>query len=231
MRHALLRLTGLLLVLMLVLTGCNLIGIDPIMQLDEDFAALKKQYSGVVATYDGGQITQEDVMANFTSQYGYMSQMYSMYGLNMSADVLTNIEQSVVEDAVQDIAIARQMESRGLKLDDEKLAEIQAEADEHYQEAYDSFYPNAKGENDEVRAKQTEYALATNGYTKDALYATELARANYDLIEQAVRDEITEVTDDELKAAYDEKVSSDESTYTSAPGSYGSAMTSESSAV
>ena len=231
MRHALLRLTGLLLVLMLVLTGCNLIEIDPIMQLDEDFAALKKQYSGVVATYDGGQVTQEDVMASFTSQYGYMSQVYSMYGLSMSADVITNIEQSVAETAVQDIAIAKQLESRGLKLDDEKLAEIQAEADEHYQEAYDSFYPSAKGDSEDVRVKQTEYALAANGYTKEGLYNIELATANYDLIEQTVRDEITEVTDDELKAAYDEKVQSDEDTYTASPGSLGSAMTSESSAV
>ncbi len=231
MRHALLRLTGLLLVLVLVLTGCNLIGIDPIMQLDEDMAALKKQYSGVVATYDGGQITQEDVMGSFMSQYGYMSQMYSMYGLNMSADVITNIEQSVTEEAVRNVAITKQLESRGLKLDEEKLAEIQAEADEHYQEAYDSFYPNAKGENEEVRVKQTEYALATNGYTKDALYAMELADANYELIEQTVRDEITEVKEDELRAAYDEKVQSDEDTYTSAPGSLGSAMTSDSTTV
>ncbi len=231
MRHALLRLTGLLLVLMLVLTGCNLIGIDPIMQLDEDLAALKKQYSGVVAKYDGGQVTQEDVMASFTSQYGYMSQMYSMYGLTMSADVITNIEQSVAEDAVRNVAIAKQLETRGLKLDDDKLAEVQSEADEHYKEAYDSFYPNAKGENEEVRVKQTEYALATNGFTKDGLYAIELASANYDLIEQTVRDEITEVTDDELQAAYDEKVKSDEDTYTNAPGSLGSTMTSDSTTV
>ena len=60
MRHALVRLAALLVVLMLVLTGCNLIGIDPIMQLDEDFAKLKKQYSGVVASYDGGEITQDE---------------------------------------------------------------------------------------------------------------------------------------------------------------------------
>ena len=69
MRHALVRLTGLLIVLMLVLTGCNLIGVDPIMQLDEDFAKLKQKYSGVIATYDGGQVTQEDAMGSFTAQY------------------------------------------------------------------------------------------------------------------------------------------------------------------
>ncbi len=227
MRHALVRLTGLMIVLMLVLTGCNLIGVDPIMQLDEDFAALKKQYSGVVATYDGGEITQEDVMGSFTSQYSYMSQLYSMYGINMTSDVLTNIQQTVVENAIENIAIAKKMEEKGLKLDDDKLAEIQAEADEHYQEAYDAFYASATGENDEVRAKQTEYDLAANGYTKDALYNMELAAANSEMIEQAVRDEVAEISDDDVKAAYDAKVSSDEEEYGESAGSFESAMSSD----
>lgn len=231
MRHTLVRLTGLLIALMLVLTGCNLIGIDPIMQLDEDFAALKKQYSGVLAKYDGGEITQEDIMASYTSQYSYMSQLYSMYGMSMPSSAGTDILQTVVEDKVKSIAIARQIEARGLSLDDEKLAELQAEADEHYKDAYDSFYANAKGETEEVRAKQTEYDLATYGYTKDALYGIELAEANQELIEQAVRDEITEVTDEELQAAYDAKVAEDEENYGASAGSFESAMTSADSVV
>ena len=227
MRHALVRLTGILIVVMLVLTGCNLITVDPIMQLDEDFAALKKQYSGVVATYDGGQITQEDVMGSFTSQYAYMSQLYSMYGMSMNSSMATDIEQSVVENAGQNIAVAAEIEKRGLKLDDDKLAEIQAETDEHYQEAYDSLYASATGETDEVRAKRTEYNLAVNGYTKDAIYNMELASANDELIEQALRDEVTEVTDEALQAAYDEKISEDEDQYADSASSFESAMTSD----
>ena len=227
MRHTLVRLTGLLIVLMLVLTGCNLIGVDEIKQLEQDYAALKEQYSAVVATYDGGEITQEDVMGTFNSQYAYMSQMYSMYGLNMSSDVLTDIEESVVENAVQNVAIAKQLESRGLSLDADKLAEVEAEAEEHYQEAYDSFYASADGKTDEVRQKQTEYNLYASGYTKEALYDIELSGANYDLIEETLRDEITEVTDEELQAAYDEKVADDEDSYADSPASFESAMTSE----
>ena len=227
MRHTLVRLTGLLIALMLVLTGCNLIGIDPIMQLDEDFAALKKQYSGVLAKYDGGEITQEDIMASYTSQYSYMSQLYSMYGMSMPSSAGTDILQTVVEDRVKSIAIEKQMEARGLSLDADKLSELQAEADEHYQDAYDSFYANAKGDTDAVRAKQTEYDLATYGYTKDALYAIEVAEANQELIEQTVRDEITEVTDEELQAAYDAKVAEDEESYSASTGSFESAMTSD----
>ena len=58
MRHTIVKLTGLLVVLALTLTGCNLIGVDPMMQLDEDFAALDKDYAAVVAEYAGGTVTK-----------------------------------------------------------------------------------------------------------------------------------------------------------------------------
>ena len=231
MRHALVRLTGLLIVLMLVLTGCNLIGVDPIMKLDEDFAKLAKRYSGVVANYDGGEVTQADVMASFSNMYSNYSQMYSMFGYSMPADVITTVESSVAEQAVQDIAIAAQMEARGLKLDDEKLAELQAEADEHFKDYYDSFYSNVTEKNDDVHDKQTEYNMAVNGFTKDALYAIEVAEANRELVEQAVRDEITEVSEEDLKAAYEAKLKEDEDKYSASNSSFESDMTSEDTVV
>ena len=233
MRHALSRLAALLVVLMLVLTGCNLIGIDPIMQMEEDLAAVKKQYSGVVASYDGGQITQADVMGTFNSQYSYMSQFYAMYGMSLSAENVADIEQSVVKNAVENVAIRQQMEARGLSLDAEKVAELQAEVDEHYQEAYDSVYADVEGQTDEERAKRTELNLYTMGYTRDALYGIEEASANYELIEEAVRAEITEadLTEEALQAAYDKKVAEDEETYGGSPYSFESAMSSDSTVV
>ena len=55
-----------------------------------------------------------------------------------------------------------QLEARGIKLDDEKLNEIQSEADEHYQEYYDSFYAAVTEKDDAVHAKQTEYTMPTS---------------------------------------------------------------------
>lgn len=231
MRHAYMRLAGLLIALMLVMTGCNLIKIDPVMQLDEDIAALKKQYSGVIATYDGGEITQEQVMATFNSEYSYMSQLYSMYGMSMTSDVVTDIEQYVAEEAVKNVAIAKQIEARGLSLDADKQAEVEAEAEEHYKEAYDNFYANATGETEEERAKRAEYSVCLSGYTQEALYEMELAEANQELIEQTVRDEIAELTDDQLQAAYDQKVSEDEEEYSASAYAFENAMSSESSVV
>ena len=231
MRHALVRLTGLLIVLMLVLSGCNLIGVDPIMKLDEDFAKLAKRYSGVVATYDGGQVTQADVMASFSNMYNNYSQMYSMFGYSVPADMVTTVEESVTKEAVENVAIAGQMASRNLKLDDEKLTELQNEADEHYQEMYDTFYAGVTEKDDAVHAKQTEYNMAVNGFTKDALYAIEVATANREMVEQNVREEIAELSDEELKAAYEKKLKEDEDKYTASTGSFESDISSEDSVV
>ena len=226
MKHTLLGMASLMIVLALMLSGCNLIGIDPIMQLDEDMAARVKLYSGAVAKYAGGEITQADVMGNLNSQYNYMSQLYSMYGMNMSSDVLTSIEQSVVENAVEDVAVAKQMETRGLALSEEARAEAEKNAEESYQEAYDSFFSSATGENDEVRAKQTEYDLYCGGYTKESFLNNAIATANRNLIEETVKGEITEVTDEELKTAFDDKVSGDQETYEDGHSAFESAMSS-----
>ena len=231
MRHALVRLTGLLIVLMLVLTGCNLIGVDPIMKLDEDFAKLAKRYSGVVASYDGGELTQADVMASFSNMYSSYSQMYSMFGYSMPADVITTVESSVAEQAVQDVAIAKQMEARGLKLEEGKLAELQAEADEHYQEYYDTFYASVTEKDEAVHAKQTEYNMAVNGFTRDALYAIEVAEANRELVQQNVRDEIAELSDADLQAAYEAKLKEDEEKYSASNSSFESDMSSDTAVV
>jgi len=231
MRHALVRLTGLLIVLMLVLTGCNLIGVDPIMKLDEDFAKLAKRYSGVVASYDGGEVTQADVMASFSNTYSNYSQMYSMFGYSVPADMVTTVEKTVAEQAIQNVAIAKQMEARGLKLEDDKLAELQTEADEHYKTYYDSFYANVTEKKEDVHAKQTEYNMAANGFTKDAIYAIEVAEANRELVEQNVRDEVPELSDAELQSAYEAKLKEDEEKYSASTSSFESDMSSDTAVV
>ena len=101
MRHTFVKLTGLLVVLALTLAGCNLIGIDPMMQLDEDFAKLEKDYSAVVAEYDGGTVTKGEVLGRFASTYSYYSQMYSMFGMSITSDVLQTIKEQSAEEAVE----------------------------------------------------------------------------------------------------------------------------------
>ena len=226
MRHSLLKLTGLLLALMLALTGCNLIGVDQLKQLDVDFAKLEKDYSAVVADYDGGSITKADVLGSYASMYSYYSQLYSMFGMNITSDVGESIKQQVVESAVQDVAIAKEFDARGLTLSDEKMAEIQSAADTNYKQAYDSFYASAEGKGD-VKARQTEYNLYQNGYSKDVFYNNQLAQAKRDLLEETIKAEVSELTDEQLQTAYDEAVAADKESYEGSPSSFESAMSSE----
>ena len=123
MRHTLVKLMGLMLALTLVLTGCNLIGIDPIMQLDEDMAKLKKDFEAVVVDYDGGSLTKGDVMGTFVSTYSYYTQMYSMFGMNITSDVLETVKQQALEQSMADLAIEKELANRGLSLTEEQLKE------------------------------------------------------------------------------------------------------------
>ena len=231
MRHTLVKLTGLLLVLMLALAGCNLIEVDPMMQLDEDFAKLEKDYSAAVVNYDGGTITKAEVVGPYNSAYSYNAQYFNMYGMSIDAGTIESLKQQVLEEAVENVAITKQFEARGLSISDEKQAEIDSAVDTNYKAAYDSFYSNAEGKTDEVRARQTEYDLYLNGYSRDTFYNSQMASARYEIVQEAVRGEITELSEDELKAAYDERVTEQQEEFAATAGSFESHMMSDAEVV
>ena len=226
MKHSLVKLTGLLVALTLVLTGCNLIAVDPLKQLDEDFAKLKDRYSAVVAEYEGGKSTLADVMSYYQQQMSYLN-MYQQMGMNVTNSDVQSALQNVGEYGVMLAAVNKEFEDRGLTLSDERLAEAQSEADEMWQQAYDSYYAQAEGENDEVRAKQTEYNMYADGYTKDGLYYNSLTAARYEALQEALNAEVDAPTEEELLDAYNAAVSEDEETYTNYPSSFESAMSNE----
>lgn len=227
MRHATIKLLGLLLTLTLVLTGCNLIGVDPLMQLDEDFAKLDKDYATVLAEYDGGTVTKGDALADFYNFYSYYSQMYSYFGMTVSDDTVESIKQQTLEHEVEIVAMHNEMANRGLTLSDEKLQEVEEAAETSYQTAYDAYAAQVTEKDAAVKARQTEYNMYLNGYTKDVFLKNETHEAEEEMLEAAVKAEIPELTDEELQAAYEEKVSEDESTYSEDLGAFESAMTDE----
>ncbi|MBQ6374996.1 MAG: peptidylprolyl isomerase [Clostridia bacterium] len=227
MRQSLLKLTGLMLALMILLTGCNLIGVDALKQLDVDFAKLTKEYDEAVAVeYDGGKLTKGDVLGGFVSTYSYYAQMYQAFGMQLNSATIDSVRQQSLETAMQSVAIEKQIASRGLSLTEEKLAEVQAAADENYNQAYQSFYDNTTGKDEAVRARQAEYDLYTNGFSKDIFYKSQLQQANYDLISETVRAEV-ELTDDQLAEAYKEKVAEDKEEFSENAGSFESHMSSD----
>ena len=227
MRHTLLKLMTILLVTMLALSGCNLIGVDAMKKLEEDFAALDKDYSTALVEYEGGTITKGDVIGTFATYYNYYTQMYSSFGMQIDSQTVESIKQQALESAVETVALNKQFESRKLSLSQEEQDEAQQAADTSYQQVYDSFYAQTTGKDEALRARQTEYNMYANGYSKDSIVKSQLDQAKREKVEADVKAEISELTDDELKTAYDEKVKEDEAQYSGNPGAFESAMSSE----
>lgn len=216
MRHSFAKLMALLMVLTLALSGCNLIDVDKVALIGQDRAKLEKDYATVLAEYEGGTVTKFDALAPFYSNYNYMYQLYSSFGMNFTADMATELLQSAVESEVQSYAIRQQFLNRGLTME-ETEEEIRAEADESYQSSYDSALESVEGDTPEEKAAYAELALYSEGFTRERLFDMMLASHQAEAVQQAVEGEITEVTDEELQAAYDEKVAADTETYTEAP--------------
>lgn len=231
MKQTIARLLGLLIVVAMVLSGCNLIEVDPVMQLDEDLEALKKDYATVLGTYDGGEITKEDVIAMFLYQYSYYSYMYSMMGASLDETTVESMKQNALESYAQIVAIDKQFDNLGLSFTDEELKTIDEQAEENYQSTYDYYYELAEGDTEELKAKQTEYNLFSEGYTREIIYEDTMSQAKYAKVEESVFAEITEVSEEDLQVAYEEKVDSDEDTYDGNYSSFESAMATEGSAV
>ncbi|MCQ2437976.1 MAG: peptidylprolyl isomerase [Clostridia bacterium] len=227
MKHSFAKLLVLMMVLALVLTGCNLINVDVVEQVAEQRTALEKKYQGaILATYDGGEVTQEDVMGAFTSTYSTYAQYYAYFGMTIDQNTTYNILSSSIENEILMRLVAEDFEARGLEIDhtDEEIAE---EVDTTYQTNYDYIFGTAEGATDEERAANTEYALYANGMTREYIEDYTVKSLKYEAWQEAVAAEVTEVTDEELQAAYDEEVADDEATYSENPALFDTAVTSD----
>ena len=208
------KVLGLILALALVLSGCNLIEVDVAMQADEDIAKLDKAYSATVATYDGGVVTANDVVGDFTNIYTQTYYMYQYYfGYSLTADDVHYIMEDSINEFVRSAIVAEHFDET-MELTEEELAEVETLAQEQYDSAYASALSAAEGKTDEAREANARVMLRQDGMTYEAIYASQLRSTKVTKMEQALRDAVTEVSDEELQAAYEAKVAEDEETYT-----------------
>ena len=219
------KVLGLTLVLALVLSGCNLIEVDAKMQADEDIADIQKAYSAVVASYDGGEITAGDVVGNFNSTYSEMAYMYSYFGLEMDHEQVHGLIDDVLKQRVRGEVAAAHYDADN-SLSDEELEEIAASAQENYDANLESAKGSVDGDNDKQRSENARVLLYANGMDYDSNYANGVLSAKLAAMEDLLREEITELTDEELQEAYDAKVAEQKESYTDG-SSFESAMTGE----
>ncbi|MBE5807632.1 MAG: hypothetical protein E7317_04755 [Clostridiales bacterium] len=220
MRTSLAKLVALLLVLTVALTGCSMIQVNQAeLTKDETAATVKKLADAVVAEYDGGTVTQADAQLDYNSMLNYYYQFYTSYfGTGLTQDMVDQLKDDTVQSAVSNRAILAQLDARGLSLDEDAL---KAEAAESYKSYYDSTFASAEGKTDEEKEANTLLSMAQYGVSEETLYQAERAEHATELVRENVEAEIEDVSDEDVKALYDEKVSDAETTYTDNPGQYG----------
>lgn len=230
MRHTFAKLAAVLMVLAVMLTGCNLVDVNQSAVIEQQFAELKEEMSAVLAEYDGGTVTVFDAMAPFYSNYNYMYQMYTMFGMELSDEDVVGMQEDAVESEVVNRAIAMEFEARGLTLD-VTAEEIEAEVEENYASGYDYYYDYVEGETEEEKSASIEMALYSEGYSRDRLRDMLTVQYQSEALQEAVEAEITEVSEEELQTAYDEHLAADEEAYTADPTSFESDAMEEDAAI
>ena len=220
------KFAALLAVLCLTLTGCNLIGVDPLMQIAEDRAAVSDVYETVLAEYDGGTVTVADIIYDFNYQWSYYYQLYAMAGMELDEETVTMLRDSCVDAAVERAAQNAEAERRGIALTEEELAAAEQTARQLYDESYASLLSQATDADEDVRAARTEYELYASGQDYETILAYYTAEALNSKLREQEDAGITDPGEESIEQAYDQRVESDEANYADSPASFESAMTS-----
>ena len=224
MKNRFVKLACILTMLALTLTGCSLIAVDPVMQADDDMAKLKKELSTPVATYDGGTISRFDVTSDFYNQYSYMYYVYSMYGYTMDETQTKSLLEEVVKAHMNTRATLLKAQEMGITLTDDEIAACKTSAQTSYQTAYDKAYGSATGDSEDMKVKNTESALYQQGVTLDYFVNQQEWTKLVDKVEEKVKGEITEISEDDLATRFAAQQVQDENTYSKDLASFETGM-------
>ena len=183
-----------------------------IAELEAQVELYKPYYeSQIVAEYgEGGVIWLTDAQ----EEYEAASSAYAQYGLSID-DFAGEIKQEILETLVQNAILDDKAAELGLdQLDDEARASLEAEATENFEtyiETYKSYFA-AEDATDEEAREQTIAALESYGLTQDTLLQQMQDSYVSEQLYNHVTADIT-VSDEDVKAAYDQMVSEDEANY------------------
>lgn len=188
-----------------------------IAELEAQVAELEAQVAAyhlkeIVASFDGGEVSVEEAQA----QYEYMVSIYAQYGIDVAAYGLEDsVRQEVVATLAENAIVLHMAEQLGLGLTEDQETQFATEATQGYESTvemyYQSYFADQYEDESEGRTAAAQY-LNEQGYTYEStlksLRETQLATNVYDYITADVT-----VTEEEVKAAYDEYVAADQSTY------------------
>ncbi|MBQ8507718.1 MAG: peptidylprolyl isomerase [Clostridia bacterium] len=190
-----------LLALSLLLGGCG-----AAKKAEKELERLEEKYQAVVASYDGGEVTVEEVMGEFNSLYGMYLSYLSMLGYEMTADDVYSLMQDAMEQHVRmEVAAARFDMEYSLTAEEISAAEEAAQA--QYDQLYAQAIETVEGRNDAERQANARVAMKEAGYELDGLTANTLMWKKVEKMEEILGAEVQELSEEELFAAYEEKIS------------------------
>ena len=189
---------------------------DENVEEESDVAALD---DGVLASAYNGAVTvlQSEIQDEFDNMLSQYVAYYAQYGYNVD-EYDTELQASVAQETVQSklsTAIVRHYAAEnGYELTEEKKAELAAQVQttlDNTREYLES-YLSASGYTGDELTQAVEDQLTQAGYSEESLMETaELNDVLNYLYEKATAD--IAVTEDEVKAAFDEKVATQKENY------------------
>lgn len=178
-------------------------------------ASVSAEKAGMLATINGVDIPIDEAY----DEYSYYEMIYTMYGY---ADELEQLKQDIADYYVDLELIYLQFAELGMEAD---MEAVSATANENYQAAIQDYttYVTDDSLTDEEILKEAEEMLIEEGY--DLAYFEKIAYNEARLV--AVLEHYTKditVTEEDVKAYYDDLVASDKELFESSPAYYEQAV-------
>ena len=171
----------------------------------------------LAARFDGGVITVSEAKA----EYDYLAYYYEQLGMDPD-DHEDTIKNEVLSNLTEDAILTLKAQELGVYAPSaEEEAEIRQRAQASLDEMVDYYlaYQSDPDKSDEENRAAVLEFLAGEGTTLESLIESMTAQGWRDRLFEAVTGEMT-ISEDELRAYYDEACASAEMTYTADPQSY-----------
>lgn len=173
----------------------------------------------VVATVDGENILYSDVENYFSA----LASQYTNMGLDVNdASIRPILMDQALNYAIQIMFMEHKAEALGLdKMTDEEIANLEKKAADDYNSYMTTFTDSLKqsGVAEEEAKTQAEAYLASYGFTLDTIKEQYKKNEILTRLQKSVTDPV-QVTDEQVKATFDEAVAGQKTSYDETPGAF-----------
>lgn len=176
----------------------------------------------VLATVNGDVVTRAD----FDMYFANLNSYYTNAGYDMTGDEMVGLlKMMAMETAVEYVLMDQKIVELGLSLTDEEKADATQAAREDWAAVIEdgmAYYGITAASTEDERAEMLVQILAeleSMGYTEEAYIADSITFAAYDKLQAEVLKDVT-VSDEDVKAYFDELVAADEAAYKNNAAAY-----------